>query len=417
MVRVLHAADLHVDSPQRGLVRYPHAPANLITTATRRATENLVDLAIAQPVDAVVLAGDVYDGDWRGFETGLFFQHQMQRLHDAGIRVFLVNGNHDADSQISRNLTLPPNVHRFTTHEPETVVDHDLGLAVHGQGYATRAVRENLVERFPAYIPSLYNIGLLHTSLSGRPPHAPYAPCTKEQLAAFGYDYWALGHVHTHEVVNHDPLILFPGNTQGRHALEEGPKGATVVTFSETGVDYQHHDLDVVRWAHVRVDAGGAESLETVLDLVRTQLREQRDQAGGRTLAARVSVTGRSDAHGELWRNSEQLDHEVRSCGQALSTVWVEKVRIATQPAEAYPGRNLTEDHEQIIGELARTAQQLGADGHRLRKLLESEPLWSILPGEVRTDDAIGAGDEHWRERLLGEASDLLFSMITEAAS
>jgi len=415
MLTVVHAADLHIDSPLRGLVRHPDAPVELIRTATRRATEKLVTFTLARQADALVLAGDVYDGEWRGFETGLFFQRQMQQLHEAGVKVFLVNGNHDADSQISRNLTLPPNVHRFTTHAPETAIDERLGLAVHGQGYAQRAVTDNLVAHFPAPVPGLRNIGLLHTALDGRTGHAPYAPCTADQLAGLGYDYWALGHVHTREEVSTDPPIVFCGNIQGRHAQEEGPKGATVITFGDGPAVPAPEVLDVVRWAHLRVDAAGADGLETVLDRVREALHTQRAGAEGRMLAARVSITGRSDAHVELWRAREQLEHEIRACGQVFGDVWIEKVRIATEPAHTDPAATDADERGRIVDELARTARSLGENGERLRTLIEADPLWSKLPPEVRTD-TIGAGDEHWRENLLAEASDLLMAMLSEAA-
>jgi len=416
MVKVIHAADLHIDSPLQGLVRYPDAPVELMRTATRRAVENLVTLVLTENADALVLAGDIYDGNWRGYETGLFFQRQMQRLHDAEIAVYLVNGNHDADSQISRNLTLPPNVHVFATHEPETATNERLGLAVHGQGYASRAVTENLARAFHAPLGGLCNIGLLHTCLDGQRGHAPYAPCSKDELIALGYDYWALGHVHAREEVSTDPYIVFSGNTQGRHAKETGPKGATVVRFDEHAVTARPEPLDVVRWAHLRVDSAGAESLETVLGRVREQLTEAYEDAGGRLLAARVSLTGRSDAHGALWRGREQLDHEIRSCAHGLGAAWIEKVAIATEPAHTDQAGDGTADRGLIVDELARTARELGADSQRLRTLIEADPLWGRLPGEVRGEAGLlGAEDAQWREHLLDGAGELLMAMLNEA--
>ena len=103
-MRFIHAADLHVDSPLRGLDRYEGAPVERIRGATRQALENLVELAIEEAVDFVLLAGDVYDGDWQDFHTGLYFRGQMVRLERAGIAVFIVQGNHDAQSVITRRL-------------------------------------------------------------------------------------------------------------------------------------------------------------------------------------------------------------------------------------------------------------------------------------------------------------------------
>ncbi len=171
-MKLLHAADLHIDSPLRGLERYEDAPTDLLRGATRRAVENLVALAREEQVDAVLLAGDIYDGDWKDFETGLFFRRQLGRLRDAGIPVYLVSGNHDADNKISKTLTYPENVFVFATHEAQTAPpDFDAGFAVHGQGYPKWNTTENLAKNYPAPIPGLFNIGLLHTALTGRDGH------------------------------------------------------------------------------------------------------------------------------------------------------------------------------------------------------------------------------------------------------
>ncbi|NUU22496.1 MAG: DNA repair exonuclease, partial [Streptomycetaceae bacterium] len=176
-MKLLHAADLHIDSPLRGLSRYPGAPAEEFRSAVRRALENLVDLAVHEGVDAVLLAGDVYDGDWKDYRTGLFFGAQMQRLREADIRVCMVAGNHDAQSKITKELRLPENVHRFSTAQPETKEYEDLGLAVHGQGFAERDVTDNLALAYPKARDGCLNIGLLHTALEGADGHDTYAPC------------------------------------------------------------------------------------------------------------------------------------------------------------------------------------------------------------------------------------------------
>lgn len=414
-MKLLHAADLHIDSPLRGLERYPDAPVAAMRTATRRATEKLVQLALDEAVDAVLIAGDVYDGDWRGYNTGLFFQRQLGRLGEADIPVYLVFGNHDAQSQISKTLTLPRNVHVFTTHRPETVHDQRLGIAVHGQGYATRAVTDNLAGNFPRPASGLFNIGLLHTALDGREGHQPYAPCSPNQLAALGYDYWALGHVHTRETVSTEPHIVFPGNVQGRHAREIGPKGCTLVTVSADGVRDEHRDLDVVRWNHLRVDVSAAADLDDVCTLVERSLEAARDDAGERLLAARVTLVGHSAAHMQVWREHERLTHEIRSIALNVGDLWIEKVRAETQPTAADDTTDAGDTADLVAG-LLRTAHELGEDADRLRALIEKDPLWNKLPREAYEVDVIGEGEPEWRGRLLDEARDLLVSMVQEGA-
>ena len=196
MFRFLHAADPHLDSPLHGLQFHEGAPVELLRGATRRAFENLVQLAIDEQVDFVVIAGDVYDGDWKDYSTGLYFRGQMVRLGDEGIPVYLIAGNHDAASVITRKLGLPENVHVFSTRSAESMDVASLPVVIHGRGFPNRAVPENLVEEYPAAIPGKFNLGMLHTSLTGKPGHDTYAPCSEMDLRGKGYDYWALGHIH-----------------------------------------------------------------------------------------------------------------------------------------------------------------------------------------------------------------------------
>jgi exonuclease SbcD len=226
-MKFIHAADLHVDSPLRGLDGYEGAPVQRLRGATRLALSALVDLAIERQVDFVILAGDIYDGNWTDFRTGLFFREQMLRLTREKIRVYVIKGNHDAESQITKQLPPVDGVHVFKSTSAETFTIDELGVAVHGRSFPNRAVPEDLVEHYPAPRDGMFNIGVLHTSLTGRTGHDPYAPTSVDVLCSKGYDYFALGHVHAREVVREaDPRIVYPGNLQGRHAKETGPRAA-----------------------------------------------------------------------------------------------------------------------------------------------------------------------------------------------
>ncbi|MDI2131966.1 metallophosphoesterase family protein [Yinghuangia seranimata] len=407
-MKLLHAADLHIDSPLRGLSRYPGAPEQEFRSAVRGALHNLVDLALDEAVDAVLLAGDVYDGDWKDYRTGLFFTAQMQRLREAGVKVCMVAGNHDAQSKITRELRLPDNVHRFSTAKPESVVYDDLGLAVHGQGFAERDITDNLAAAYPKALDGHLNIGLLHTALEGAEGHKTYAPCRVEDLTARGYDYWALGHIHARQEVRRgDPWIVFPGNLQGRHARETGPKGATLITADGPRLTVEHRDLDVVRWGHAEIDASRAADVESALGLAEEAMRAAVRDADGRPLALRVSFTGPSDAHEALWRDRERVENELRGAAGELDGLWIEKVRAATTHAVHEDGGTLSA----LVGDLRATASAVGADPAVLEGLVRGLPGLRGVGAVVDAED-VRVDDEEWRARIFDDAVDLLTALV-----
>jgi DNA repair exonuclease SbcCD nuclease subunit len=413
MLKFLHAADIHLDSPLRGLERYEGAPVEEIRAATRRAFENLVGLAIEEEVGFVLLAGDLYDGDWKDYNTGLFFSAQMARLGEVEIPVFLIAGNHDAASQITKVLRPPANVRVFSTKRPETEILEDLGVAIHGQGFAHASVSEDLSAGYPAALPHLFNIGLLHTSLDGRPGHASYAPCTVDGLRSRGYQYWALGHVHEREVVASDPWIVFPGNLQGRHARETGAKGATLVTVDDRGAArLEHRDLDVFRWASCLVDLADAASSGEVLDRVRAGLDLALADADGRPLAVRLRLTGACPVHAEIAGSSDHWVEELRALanGFGAGALWIERVLFATRPAATQSASS----REDALGGLLRSVRGLETDDGELSALTEGfAELKRKLPPELFADaEAFDPIDPARLRSLLPEVKDLLIARL-----
>ena len=335
--RILHTADIHLDSPVSGLRDYPGAGASRFRNATREALSRLIDFAIDERVAILVIAGDVYDGDWKDFSTGLYFVAQMGRLNDAGIPVYLLHGNHDAESVITKHLDLPPNVHVFGASEPSTFELPELGVALHGQSFPDRVVHENLVPGYPDPVPGAFNIGVLHTALEGMGGHARYAPCSLAELVGKGYEYWALGHVHQREVLNKRPHVVFPGNLQGRHVRETGPKGAYLVTVREREVtNVEPIDLDVLRWRLVRIAVDEAVSTVDVHDRLRAAIASAADaSADGRLLICRAVIKGQTPIHAELVASTDRLLADARAAALALGegVAWVEKVVLETAPS------------------------------------------------------------------------------------
>jgi DNA repair exonuclease SbcCD nuclease subunit len=312
----------------------------------------------------MVIAGDVYDGDWKDFNTGLFFVRQMGRLRQAGIPVYLLYGNHDAESEMTRGLELPDNVHVFASRKAETFRIEHLKVALHGRSFKLAATLENLVPGYPEPVPGWLNLGVLHTALEGHAEHARYAPCSVAELQAKGYQYWALGHVHEQWVQRGHTTIAYPGNLQGRHIRETGARGALLVS-AESGeiTDVERLEVDVLRWHVLEVDARDAADLKGAVRLAGQAVQRLLEGTpAGLPLAVRVLYTGRSAAHAELVVDERQLRQETIAQAVALDAerVWVEKVRVATQAVSAAPTPVQDEAHGALseLGALALSAQE-----------------------------------------------------------
>lgn len=335
-LKFIHTADIHLDSPLSGLAAYKDAPAELLRTVTRDAFTRLVDEAIENAVDFMVIAGDLYDGSWKDYNTGHFFCREMGRLNKAGIAVYLLLGNHDADSEMTKKLTLPPNVHQFETRKAHTFLIADLKVALHGRSYKDAATVDNLAVGYPVPVAGWLNIGVLHTALEGYAAHASYAPCSLAELSARGYDYWALGHVHEYAILQKNPWVVFPGNLQGRHIRETGARGAILVTADEAGIQSVERLLvDALRWHVVAVDAREASTLQEVVRQVGREFEQLMAQTPDNIyLSVRVCIQGKTAAHGELFGLETQLREEIlgQAAGQGIDRLWVEKVRLETEP-------------------------------------------------------------------------------------
>jgi DNA repair exonuclease SbcCD nuclease subunit len=345
----------------------------------------LVNFAIDERVDFVVIAGDIYDGDWKDYSTGLFFRGQMVRLCDKGIPVYLIAGNHDAASVISKKLSLPANVHVFSTRTVESLDVPGHPVVIHGRGFPNRAVPENLVKDYPAAVQGKFNVGLLHTSLTGRPGHDPYSPCSEADLREKGYGYWALGHIHQPEVVSKDPWIVFAGNCQGRHARETGPRGCRLVTVDDSlsvqSVDWQ--TLDVVRWQELTVDLSGVENDSEALRRAGEAMDNAVIAAEGRLVAARIVITGTTSLHGSLHRDVQRWRAELlaKAQDQGAEAIWIERIEVSTAPV--YDVAQLVERDaltKIVVESLDQAHNELGTLPTEIQEML------GVLPPEVRRE-------------------------------
>jgi DNA repair exonuclease SbcCD nuclease subunit len=326
----------------------------------------------------------------------------MGRLREAGIAVVSISGNHDAESKITKQLRLPDNVHVMSVRKPETFVLEDVGIAVHGQGYAEPAITDDLSRAYPAPVDDLFNVGLLHTAVGGRPGHANYAPCKLSFLRELGYGYLGLGHSHGYEVLSEDPPVVFSGNLQGRNIHERGPKGAVLIEVDgDELVSFHRLILDVVRWDVVELDAADCLTLDDVAGLARVQMKQAVEEAGGRLLAARVVLSGESEAHQDLLADPDRLRHEMHGAAVDIAgdQIWVEDIRVETSSADASPAIG-----SDAVGELLAELQEISGDDKILAELgARMGPLEEVLPSSLAAE--LAPGDQRFVSGVLRDLS------------
>ncbi|MFO0891702.1 MAG: DNA repair exonuclease [Isosphaeraceae bacterium] len=267
MFKFLHAADIHLDSPLLGLDRYEGAPVSECREAGRRALENLVRLAVEERVAFVLIVGDLYDGDWPDYNTGLFAKRRW--LCSATRRSRSTRSGATATPRTGWTKDLRPlgNVHVLSG--PEGRDDRPRRRrGRHPRAELPRSRRDRQpAAGLPGSAAGPVQHRPLHTGVEGREGHARYAPCALADLRHHQYDYWALGHIHKREtLIDADPIVAFPGNLQGRNIRETGPKGCLLVTVDDAGrATAETRWLDVLRWEVCKVDAAGAADGEDLL--------------------------------------------------------------------------------------------------------------------------------------------------------
>ncbi|MCH5462695.1 DNA repair exonuclease [Lactobacillus sp. LC28-10] len=273
-MKFIHAADLHLDSPFKGLQRLPKALWQQIHEAPFGATKKMVSDAIEQKVDFVLLVGDLFDRETQSVQAQIFLNEQLQRLVDANIAIFVSFGNHDYLAS-DQQFNLPDGVTVFD-HEVSTksfmTADHTR-VAVSGFSYSDRWLEQDVVPQFPERGSADFQIGMLHGAVKqGTINH--YAPFTLSELTATNYDYWALGHIHKPNVLAEQPPIVYSGTIQGRHKLESGEHGYQLVTAEGRQLQRQFVPADQVRWSSLSLTVESATTDDSLIEAVKDALTQ-----------------------------------------------------------------------------------------------------------------------------------------------
>ena len=418
MIRFIHAADIHLDSPLKGLANRHNLPTAKILAATREALVNLVTLAIDEKVDFVLLAGDIYDGDPEDLKANFHFNQQMGRLNQKNIKVVMITGNHDAKSKISKPLSPPKNLTILSAHQPESceiIKEGEVIAIIHGQGFLNQAETRNLAGTYPAPVAGKLNIGILHTSLDGREGHANYAPTTTNELINKGYSYWALGHVHTREVVHQKPYIIFPGNIQGRHIRETGAKGCYLVTFNDNSeAQLEFKPLDVFRWEAITVNLDGIEE-ESEFEGKLAETVESRNLPFNEIPhGIRIILKGNTSLHSWLICSQNRISENIQGIFDGISAgnLFLEQLKVETSnEGPALKNEALGDDALSILNQ---AIDNLKNNSEELKTILTKTHLDNLnraIPGDWKAKDdtnAIQPMNVAWLDEIFDELVPLI---------
>jgi exonuclease SbcD len=405
MYRFVHAADIHLDSPLRSLALRDPVLGDLIGNATRRAFVRIIDLCLTEQVDALLLAGDLYDGEQTSMKTARFLAEQLRRLHEAGISVFIIRGNHDALSKITKELVLPDSVKIFGGRAEVESVDRPPGtfpIVIHGLSFAQPHAPESLVGKYKPAVEGAVNIGMLHTSLAGAPGHDLYAPCSVADLQATGFRYWALGHIHKRSVVGGDCTIVMPGMPQGRDIGEAGLKSVTLVRIGDDrSIEIKEHPTNIAQFTRLSVDATGIGDWATLVSAVTRALEQHRNSIAAEHAVARLQIVGSTSLAWRIRRDADLLKAEADDRSSIIGNCWIEKLEIDCQALD-----QTTEAGGDALLDLQQVIRQdiLRSESFEIELLKMAEEIKAQMPPECR--DALGSDEVSFKETINQIARD-----------
>lgn len=277
----IHAADLHLDSPFKGLSNLPDSIFRQVRDSTFAALNRLVDAAISKQVDFIVIAGDLFDNEKQSLKAQIRLRRAFEKLQEHQINIYLSYGNHDFIEGNVYPVTYPDNVFVF----PNETVSHFTFekdgkevAQIYGFSYENRAVHERKALEYQISNKSIpYHIAMLHGSIMSNTEHDVYAPFQLTDLASREFDYWALGHIHKREILQQSPPIVYSGNIQGRNRKETGEKGCYHVTLSEHRAELSFIPLQDIQFQTISIDVS---SCEQIHDLEKNMLHTLSEKDG-----------------------------------------------------------------------------------------------------------------------------------------
>ncbi|MFX3635752.1 MAG: exonuclease SbcCD subunit D [Candidatus Pristimantibacillus sp.] len=420
--RFIHAADLHLDSPFRGMNKAPEPLKEKLMASTFTALRSLTETAIREQVDFIVLSGDLFDEADRSLRAQLLLVKEWEKLEEHGIAVFVIHGNHDPLNGSRAELKLPSSVTVFGSAEmeyrPAYCRNGELAAFVYGQSYGTRHVTDNLAAAYTRSPEGPFHIAMLHGNVNGDSSHDPYAPCSLEDLiGGKGFDYWALGHIHTRQILHEYPHVVYPGNIQGRNPRETGERGCYLVEVSaKREVKLSFVPLDEVRWLEAELSIAGISSEQQLLMRLEETIERLAIDGEGRSIMVRLMLNGRGGLHRKLSDSLiqrtllEQLQDRPSSVGGTWTWVYAIEIHTAAE-------LQLLElaDEDSFAGELYRLTARLQADKEAWR--VEAAEAVAALAGHAKLGRLLRDTWEELPERWLLQARELTLGLLGDDES
>ncbi|WP_456271921.1 metallophosphoesterase family protein [Bacillus sp. AK031] len=357
-ITFIHTADLHLDSPFKGLKHLPEELFQRVRNSTFLSFERIVDKALELRVDFVIISGDLYDEEDRSIRAQARLKKQFERLQQEGIAVFVIHGNHDYLGNQWSHLKMPENVKVFRSDVEEAVCLTKSGAEVrlHGFSYDTRHVHQRKIGEYPpaATNDDCFHIGILHGSLAGEASaHEPYSPFTLTELKEKNYHYWALGHIHVRQALSEEPPVIYPGNIQGRHRKETGAKGCYAVTIMEEETTMEFVETQEIVWETASISLDNISELSEVFEVCRTVVENQRRDKG---VFLEIQFTDTEKLNEDIQykiQNGELLEAFQDGEEHQGKFVWTHSIKMVNDSQFELPG-----GQETFFTELIHTVQK-----------------------------------------------------------
>jgi len=378
MIKLLHTADLHLDSPLKSLALKDERLREQVQTATRTALKRLVQFGIDEGVSALLFAGDLFDGKERSTKTAAFLVSEMDRLREAGISVFYVKGNHDAENPVAGAFELPANVHVFDGRGGKIQLAGD-DVWIHGVSFRDKHAPESLLPKYDPPVAGAINIGIMHTSISGAKGHDPYAPCTLSELRNHGFDYWALGHVHKRQIHSSEPWIVMAGTPQGRDIGEAGPKSATLLKIDGSRIELEEVSVAPVEFRLSHCDVSGVADDDDLRKCIRAHLRSEATSTDSDAAILRLSLIGHTKQAWQIRRDADVWEETIKNIAEETGRLWIEQVEFHVSVGSEEPGTtDAVSELKDIMSELR------GEEGFQILAKEELDHIISLLPPDRR---------------------------------